>query len=382
MKIVIDENVLLGKETFSLIGEVTSFSGRAITPEVVKDADILVVRSVTKVNEGLLKNSNIKFVGSATAGIDHVDTAYLKNRGIGFASAPGSNSNSVAEYVISSLLLLGIKGKISLNKLSLGVVGVGNVGSKVVKKAEGLRIKVLQNDPPLFRRTKDKVFCELDELMDCDVITLHVPLYLSGVDKTLNLFDEERIHKMKRGSVLINTSRGKVVEQFALKSALKKGHLSGAILDVWAEEPDIDKELLEMVDIGTSHIAGYSYDGKVNGTRMVFDAICEFFSLDKDWKVELPTPKVPYINKTLNGTEDFTEILADVVFRVYDIKKDDGNMRKILSLEGKEKRDYFDGLRANYHVRREFFNTQLKLNTENENLKNSFKALGFDVVEG
>ena len=381
MKIVIDENVLLGKETFSLIGEVTSFSGRAITPEVVKDADILVVRSVTKVGEELLENSNIKFVGSATAGIDHVDTAYLKSRGIGFASAPGSNSNSVAEYVISSLLFLGIKGKISLEKLSLGVIGVGNVGSKVVKKAEGLGIRVLQNDPPLFRKTKNEVFRELDELMDCDVITLHVPLYLSGEDKTLNLFDEERIRKMKRGSVLINTSRGKVVEQFALKSALEKGHLSGAVLDVWAEEPDIDKELLEMIDIGTSHIAGYSYDGKVRGTRMVFDAICEFFSLDEDWKVALTPPEVPYIEMTVNENQSFTEILADIVFRVYDIKKDDLNMRKILSLEEKEKMDYFDGLRAGYNIRREFFNTRLKLNTENENLQDGFRALGFDVFE-
>lgn len=380
MKIVIDENVLLGKETFSLIGEVTSVPGRAITPEAIKNADILVVRSVTKVDEELLLNSNIKFVGSVTAGIDHVDTEYLRNRGIGFASAPGSNSNSVAEYVTSALLLLDRKGKISLDKLSLGVVGVGNVGSKVVKKAEGLGIKVLQNDPPLFRETKDKVFRELDELMDCDVITLHVPLYLSGVDKTLNLFDEKRMHKMKRGSVLINTSRGKVVEQFALKSALRRGHLSGAILDVWAEEPDIDKELLELVDIGTPHIAGYSYDGKVNGTKMVFDAICKFFSIDKEWKVNLPSSEVSYIEMTVNEHEDFAEILADVVFRVYDIKKDDVNMKKILSLEGKEKRDFFDGLRANYHVRREFFNTRLKLNTKNERLKNGFRALGFNVL--
>ncbi len=382
MKIVIDENVLLGKETFSLIGEVTALSGRSITPEAIKNTDILVVRSITKVDKELLKNSNVKFVGSATAGIDHVDTEYLRNRGIGFASAPGSNSNSVAEYVISALLLLGRKGKISLDKLSLGVVGIGNVGSKVVKKAEGLGIKVLQNDPPLKRETKDSIFRELDELMDCDVITLHVPLSYSGVDKTLNLFDEKRMHKMKRGSVLINTSRGKVVDSYALKSALQKGYLSGAILDVWAKEPDIDKELLELVDIGTPHIAGYSYDGKVKGTRMVFDAICEFFSIDKEWKVELPPPRVSSIEMNVNEHEDFTEILSDVVFRVYDIKKDDLNMRKILSLEREEKRNYFDALRANYHVRREFFNTRLKLNTKNENLKNSFKALGFDVIEG
>jgi len=380
MKIVIDENVLLGMETFSLIGEVVSVSGREISPEVVKEADILVVRSVTEVNEQLLKNSNIKFVGSATAGIDHVDVEYLESKGMGFSSAPGSNSNSVAEYVIAALLLLDRKGKISLPEMSLGVVGIGNVGSKVVKKAQGLGIKVLQNDPPLFRKTKDNVFRELDELMDCDVITLHIPLSYSGVDKTLNLFDEKRIHKMKQGSVLINTARGKVVEESALKSALGQGDLSGAILDVWAEEPDIDKELLEMVDIGTSHIAGYSYDGKVKGTRMVFDAVCEFFSIDKEWKVELPSPEVPYIEKTVNENDNFAEILSEVVFEVYDIKKDDRKLREILNLEGLEKKKFFDGLRANYHVRREFFNTRLKLDTKDERLKKGFRALGFDVL--
>ena len=375
-----DRNVLLGMETFSLVGEVTSVPGRSITPEFVRDADILVVRSVTEVGEELLENSNIKFVGSATAGIDHVDTEYLKERGIGFASAPGSNSNSVAEYVISALLLLDRKGKISLDKLSLGVVGVGNVGSKVVKKAKGLGIKVLQNDPPLKRETKDDVFRELDELMDCDVITLHVPLSYCGEDKTFYLFDKVRINKMKQGSVLINSARGKVVEQSALKFALKKGSLSGTVLDVWEEEPDIDKEMLEMVDIGTSHIAGYSYDGKVMGTRMVFDAICEFFSLDKEWKVDLPAPEVPYIEKTVNENDNFTEILSDIVFRIYDPREDGKKLREILDLEGQEKRNFFDGLRANYRVRREFFNTQLKLDTKDERLNKIFRALGFDVL--
>jgi len=381
MKIVIDENVLLGKETFSLIGEVTLAPGRAITPEAIKDADLLVVRSVTKVDEKLLENSNVKFVGSATAGIDHIDIEYLKSRDIGFSSAPGSNSNSVTEYVMAGLLLLNRKGKISLEEMSLGVVGVGNVGSKVVKKAEGLGLKVLQNDPPRFRESKDSVFRELDELMSCDVITLHVPLSHSGVDRTLNLFDEKRLHKMKRGSVLVNTSRGKVVDGLALKSALRKGYLSGAILDVWAEEPDIDKELLELVDVGTSHIAGYSYDGKVKGTKMVFDAICGFFSIDKEWKVGLPPPEVPYIDRTVNENENFSEIIAEVVFKVYDIKKDDSKLRKILNLEGKEKKNFFDYLRANYWIRREFFNTKLELKTENECLKNGFRALGFDVLD-
>ena len=380
MKIVMDENVLLGKEAFSSIGEVVLVSGRAITPEVIKNADILIVRSVTKVNEELLKDSGVKFVGSATAGTDHVDTEYLKSRNIGFASAPGSNSNSVAEYVITGLLLLDKKRKISLEKISLGVVGVGNVGSKVVKKAEGLGIKVLQNDPPLFRETNDDIFIDLDELMTCDVITLHVPLSYSGVDKTFQLFDERRVNKMKKGSILINSSRGKVVEHSALKSALKKGHLSGAILDVWENEPDIDKEMLEIADIGTSHIAGYSYDGKVKGTRMVFDAICDFFSLNKVWNVELPSPEVPYLEVNVDEIENFAGFLTDVVFKVYDIRKDDEELRKILNLEGKEKDKFFDALRANYRRRREFFNTRIKLNTKDDNIKNKCRALGFEVI--
>jgi erythronate-4-phosphate dehydrogenase len=381
MKIVMDENVLLGKETFSIIGEVTSVPGRAITSDVIKEADILVVRSVTEVNEALLKNSNIKFVGSATAGIDHVDVDYLKDRGIGFASAPGSNSNSVAEYVIAALLLLDKRGKISLPEMSFGVVGVGNVGSKVVEKAEGLGIKVLQNDPPLKRETQDRVFRELDELMDCDVITLHVPLTYSGEDKTFYLFDEKRINKMKKGSVLINSARGKVVKQSALKAALKKGDLSGTVLDVWEEEPDIDKEMLEMVDVGTSHIAGYSYDGKVKGTRMVFDAICDFFSIDKEWKVNLPPPEVAYIEKTVNGKDNFVEILSEIIFKIYDIKEDDKNLRKILNLEGEEKKKFFDGLRATYRIRREFFNTRLKFETKEKRPNKNFRALGFDVID-
>ena len=380
MKIVMDENVLLGKEAFSSIGEVVLVSGRAITPEVIKNADILIVRSVTKVNEELLKDSGVKFVGSATAGTDHVDTEYLKSRNIGFASAPGSNSNSVAEYVITGLLLLDKKRKISLEKISLGVVGVGNVGSKVVKKAEGLGIKVLQNDPPLFRETNDDIFIDLDELMTCDVITLHVPLSYSGVDKTFQLFDERRVNKMKKGSILINSSRGKVVEHSALKSALKKGHLSGAILDVWENEPDIDKEMLEIADIGTSHIAGYSYDGKVKGTRMVFDAICDFFSLNKVWNVELPSPEVPYLEVNVDEIENFAGFLTDVVFKVYDIRKDDEELRKILNLEGKEKDKFFDALRANYRRRREFFNTRIKLNTKDDNIKNKCRAQGFEVI--
>jgi len=379
MKIVMDENVLLGKEAFSPIGEIVTVSGRTITPKIVKDADILVVRSVTKVNEELLKNSGVKFLGSATAGIEHVDTEYLKSRNIGFASAPGSNSNSVAEYVISALLLLDRKGKISIPEMSLGVVGVGNVGSKVVKKAEGLGIKVLQNDPPLKRETKDDVFKELDELMDCDVITLHVPLSYSGVDKTFKLFDERRINQMKKGSILINSSRGKVVEESALKSALEKGHLSGAVLDVWENEPDVDKEMLELVDIGTPHIAGYSYDGKAKGTRMVFDAVCDFFSLNMEWNVELPSPEIPYVEVKDDKLECFAEILADVVFKVYDIRKDDGNLRKISSLEGKEKSKFFDSLRANYRIRREFFNTRLVFYEGKGNLKSKFGTLGFDL---
>jgi len=375
MLIIADENLPLVTEAFSTFGEVQLVSGFKITPDIVKNADILVVRYITKVNEALLKQSKVKFVATASIGYEHIDTKYLLSKGIGFANAPGSNSNSVAEYLIASLLFLNETGKISIKNSKLGIVGVGNVGSKVASKAQSLGFKVLLNDPPLARKQEKNNFVPLNALMDCDVISLHVPLSYNH-DVTYQLFDEKRISLMKKGSILINTSRGKVIKQSALKSVLKNNYLSGAILDVWEDENVIDKELLKLVDIGTPHIAGFSYDGRLNGIKMIYKDACSFFGLKNTWDCRLPAPNVTHICKNIKDKQIYS-VLYDVVKCVYDIGKDDRSFRNILKLPAHRTGKYFIKLRRNYSKRREFFNTSVRLFPTNKTINKMIKYLGF-----
>ena len=213
----------------------------------------------------MLANSKVKFVATATIGFEHVDVDYLKNSNIGFASAPGSNANSVADYIVAALLSVAQKHKITLEGKSIGVVGVGNVGSKVAKKCAALGMIVKLNDPPLSRQTGDAKYRPLNELFDCDFITLHTPLTREGQDKTYHLADDKFFASLKTGCVFINTCRGAVHDTAALKAAIQNKKLGAVILDVWENEPNIDCELLRMVDISTPHIAGYSLDGKIAG---------------------------------------------------------------------------------------------------------------------
>jgi len=378
MKIVADENIPFVKECFSSIGDVVTLSGRSITPQVVADADILLVRSITQANEKLVAESSIKFVATATIGFEHVDTGYLNKRGIGFASAPGSNANSVAEYIVAALLSVGKKRKITLAGKSIGVIGVGNVGSRVAKKCLALGMKVKLNDPPLARQTGDPKYRPLNELFDCDFITFHTPLTKEGQDKTFHLADDKFFASLKPGCVFINTSRGGVHDTASLKAAIKSGKFGAVILDVWENEPNIDCELLRMVDISTPHIAGYSYDGKIAGLIMIYIAACEHFKIESKHKIEdfLPAPKVPQIAIEEIGP-DIQEVLRDVVQQVYVINRDDFNTREIAMVEPQIRGKFFDDLRKNYPVRREFQNTTVILNQHSEMFAKMLKGIGF-----
>lgn len=378
MKIVADENIPFVKECFSSIGDVKTLSGRKITSDVVADADCLLVRSITPVNEKLLANSRVKFIATATIGFEHVDVNYLKSRNIGFASAPGSNANSVAEYVVAALLSVAKKHKITLKGKSIAVSGVGNVGSKVAKKCLALGMKVLLNDPPLSRRTGDPKYRSLQELFDCDFITLHTPLTRQGEDKTFHLADEKFFAALKTGCCFINTSRGAVHDTAALKAAIKNKKLSACILDVWENEPNIDCELLRLVDISTPHIAGYSLDGKIAGMIMIYNAACEFLKIEPKHKIEdfLPPPKVPQITIEKIGP-DQQELLRDVVQQVYTINRDDFNTREIAMVEPAKRGKFFDDLRKNYPVRREFQNTTIILNQHSRILAEMLSGIGF-----
>ena len=355
------------------LGTIQFVPGRQIDTAAVRDVDILLVRSVTPVHAALLDRSKVKFIATATIGTDHIDLACLKQRGIEFASASGSNANSVAEYIVAALLELSGLRKFRLTDKTLGVVGVGNVGSRVVRDAESLGMRVLQNDPPRARAEKLSQFVPLDQLLaEADIITLHVPLTHDGADKTFHLFDQSVLFDLKKAPILFNTSRGAVVDNGALLKAIDGDKLAGAALDVWENEPNISPELLDVVDIATPHIAGYSFDGKVNGTRMIYEAACRFFRQPPTWTPTLPPPPVPRVELSVSSGEDDDAVLRRVIKHVYDITVDDAALRA--------RPREFDKLRADYPIRREFFNTELVLRGAGEQLRRKFATIGFKLA--
>lgn len=357
MKIVADENIPFVKQCFSSLGDCITIGGRNIGPEILKDADGLLVRSITKVDKNLLAGSNVKFVGTATIGFEHIDIAHLAENNIGFSSAPGSNSNSVAEYIISALLNLADKYDFDISEKSIGIIGVGNVGGKVEKKARALGMKVILNDPPLQRTTGDEKYRPLKEIFSCDIVTLHVPLTSNGIDKTYHLADEKFFSSLKTGAVFINSSRGNVVDESALKNAITSGKVGSCVLDVWKNEPCIDLELLDMVDFATPHIAGYSYDGKVEGMIMIYNAFCRHFGIEPKFSAAdfLPAPAVERIAIAPNEQKP----LLKAVNMLYDIKNDDANLRQVKQKIADQRGAFFDSLRRNYPIRREFQNTSI-----------------------
>ena len=378
MNILVDENIPYGLEAFGTLGSVRRAHGRAITREMLADVDALIVRSITKVNASLLDGTPVRFVGTCTIGEDHVDKQYLAQRGTAFSSAPGCNANSVAEYVVTALFLLAAKYGFDLSSKRLGIVGVGNVGSKVYRKAAALGMTCVLNDPPLAEKTGDPVYRPLDEILECDIVTFHTPLNKGGDHPTGHLADRAFLQSLRPGTILFNTSRGAGVDNGALKAAMGSGHLHAAVLDVWENEPTPDVELLQAVDIVTPHIAGYSFDGKVNGTRQIYEALCGVLGTEATWdpKSMLPPPPIP----ELAVDPDAPGAVAQAALAVYDLPGDDKRMRGIASLPAAEQGAYFDRLRKEYPVRREFFNTRVCLTRPNEAVSSVLSGIGFTVV--
>jgi erythronate-4-phosphate dehydrogenase len=381
MRFVVDKNIPLVEKAFGAFGHVEAIETAKFSREAVREADVIIVRSETRVGRSLIEGSPVKFVGTATIGVDHIETEYLASKGIEFASAPGCNSNSVKEYVAAALLHVASERGLTLRGKTIGVIGVGNVGSKVVKAAEALGMTVLQNDPPLARQTGEKRFVPLDELMAADILTLHVPLTRTGPDTTYHLFNRELFRRLKPGTAFINTSRGAVVETDALKEAIAEKRLSNAVLDVWENEPAIDAELLSVVTLGTAHIAGYSMEGKINALCAVREAFCRQFKIPSSWKVpEWPgTPAVTDISVNADGLPE-EMILGQIVKQSYDIAFDDAQLRRMLTFADARRAEYFMKLRAGYRMRREFSNVTVHLPAAHASLKESITALGFTCV--
>lgn len=379
MRIIADESIPFAVEAFGHLGEVVTVTGRAVDRNLIRDADALIVRSVTRVNADLLDGTSVRFVGTATIGFDHVDVEYLRGCQIGFASAPGSNANSVAEYVVTGLLVLAWHGDFRLEGRTIGVVGVGNVGSRVVRKAKALGMKVLENDPPLERQTGDPRFLPLEDLFAADILTLHVPLTRTGRDATYHLAGERLIGRLKPGAILINTSRGAVADSDALLRGIESRQLGGLILDVFENEPAINPALVERADIATPHIAGYSLDGKVNGTAMVYRAACEFFGRPVEWDAAAAMPEPPHPRLAARADCEDEDALRDLVLTVYDIEADDRRLRKIGELQPPERAAHFDRLRMTYPIRREFPNTTVEVAGIPAILRTRITDLGFGV---
>jgi erythronate-4-phosphate dehydrogenase len=378
MRILADRNIPFVIEAFRDLGEVTALDTPLITNQQVRGADILIVRSEIPVNEKLLHGSPVRFVGSATAGTDHIDTSYLQASKIAFANSPGCNANSVKEYVVAVLLAYAARNSLSLRGKTLGVVGVGNIGSKVVKAAEALGMIVLQNDPPLARMSGESRFVSLGAILDADFITLHVPLTFDGPDPTYHLLDEAQFGRMKPGTVLLNAARGPVVSTTALKGAFRQGRLSAALLDVWENEPRIDTEALLLAAIGTAHVAGYSMDGKMAGVSMVREAVCQYFGISSVWDpaMYLRAPEPSHIQLNTAQLSDETA-LHRIVWRAYNVEEDDARLRFILSLPPQAQAAHFTRLRTGYPYRREFSSFTVDLPPEYSRLEKTLSSLSF-----
>lgn len=377
IKIVADENLAYAKELFSQFGEVKLLNGRKITNSELKDTDALIIRSITQVNMSLLAGTNVRFVGTATIGTDHLDIEYLKSIGIVFASAPGCNSYSVAEYVAASLLYTSMQNNFSLKDKSIGIIGIGNVGSKVVRFCEALGMKVLKNDPPLSRQGKLKDSVTFDEILEADIISLHVPLSFTGEDKTYHILNEKNLRLLKDNSILINTSRGSVIDSIALRHIIKEKNLT-VILDVWENEPDIDTELLKRVLIGTPHIAGYTLEGKVNGSLMIYDALADFLKMDRS-----PNMSLPVVNNNpllWDASVSIEESLNNIVKQIYSIEEDHNRLLKVNSMNDSEIGRYFDTLRKDYPLRREFNNYSIKMNKNDAGTEKLLRNLRFSIL--
>ncbi|MEB4674897.1 4-phosphoerythronate dehydrogenase PdxB [Enterobacteriaceae bacterium G50] len=373
MKILVDENMPYARELFSRLGEVKAVPGRPIPVAELAGADALMVRSVTKVNETLLANQSIKFVGTATAGTDHVDQAWLAQAGIGFSAAPGCNAIAVVEYVFSSLLYLAERDGFTLTDRTVGIVGVGNVGGRLQKRLEALGVRTLLCDPPRADNGDEDDFRTLDELVqEADILTFHTPLFKDGPYKSLHLADEALIRRLKPGAILINACRGPVVDNAALLKCLEAGQDLSVVLDVWEPEPDLNLGLLDKVDIGTSHIAGYTLEGKARGTTQVFEAYSKFIGQAQQVALDTLLPPPEFGRITLHG-KLCQPTLKRLVHLVYDVRRDDAPLRKVAGIPGE-----FDKLRKNYLERREW--SSLYVQCDDADAATLLKKLGFNAV--
>ncbi len=381
MKIVCDKNMPYALEAFRTLGDVLLKDGRQITPDDVRDAELLIIRSTTKVNATLLDHSRVRFCGSGIIGMDHLDIPYLDAHHIAWTVAPGCNAESVANYVTASLLWLAGKHAFTLRGKTIGIIGVGNVGRRVYRHAQALGLRILANDPPRKRNPHDREaqdFADLDQVLaESDIITCHVPLTREGEDATYHLFNAERFNQLKPGVIFINAARGAVVDTDALMPCIGT-RIRHLVVDCWEGEPAYRMDLAQRVDLGTPHIAGHAYEGKVNGTAIVYEKACAFLGLPATFDFVLPEPPIPELTLDARGRSD-EAVLREAVLAIYDIEADARRLLSTCCADDQARAKDFDAQRRDYPMRRQFTATRVTLIGGTDWLRTALTGLGFQL---
>lgn len=376
MQIVADENIPLLDEFFAGFGTLQRHPGRAIDRAALGDAEVLLVRSVTRVDRALLEGSKVRFVGTCTIGTDHLDLDYFAAAGIAWSSAPGCNARGVVDYVLGCLLALGERTGRRLPELTYGVVGAGQVGGRLVEVLRGLGWDVRVCDPPR-RAAEGGDFVELAEILrECDVLSLHTPLDAS----TRHLIGAEQLRALRPGAWLINASRGAVLDNAALKAQLRGGADLQVALDVWEGEPQADPELAALCQIATPHIAGYSLDGKLRGTAQIYQAYCRTMGLAEQVQLDELLPPAWLGALSLHEDAAIDWALATLCRAVYDPRRDDADFRRSLVGDAAQRKAAFDQLRKHYPHRREIDGLQVRLDGDAPHLAALVGALGCRVL--
>jgi len=369
--LIIDDAVPFAKEMFAHLGNVQLIPGKAITAGLAKTADALVIRSRTQINAALLDNSNVSFVGSTVVGLDHVDQTYLNNKGIHFYSAQGCNANSVAEYIITCLLILAEKHQFDLASKSIAIIGVGNVGSLVVKKAQALGMTCLLNDPPKVQRQPELAdqYTDLNTALTADIITVHTPLTSDGEFPTLDLISAAKLSKIQPNQILINAARGGIINEQAWCNTSTLAN----IIDCWENEPDINEALYKVADIATPHIAGHSLDAKIAGSEMVYQTLCKHWNIKPQTQWQQALPPLPNTIELTETSNTQTNLLK-IVQQTHNPIQDDLAIRsQDIAIVHTKYEDY----RRNFPIYREWRHHKISIH-KNKRLLNLLKKLGFN----
>lgn len=375
VKIIADNRIPFLKGVLEPYAHITYLPGAQTGALAVKSADALITRTRTKCNQSTLEGSKVKMIATATIGFDHIDIEYCKTHQINWTNAPGCNSGSVKQYIASALAIISNKLAVCLKNKTLGVVGVGNVGSKVADFAQSIGMQVLLNDPPRAEREGAEKFVGLEELVQkADIISFHVPLQKEGKNQTFRMGNLALWANCKKNAVIINSSRGEVIDNNDLLKALQTNTIAGAVLDVWEDEPKVNLELLNKVLVATPHIAGYSLDGKAKGTANSVQAMSKYFDFPlKEWYPKnIPAPDEPVIEIDAKGLS-FEEVWKKAVLHTYPIMEDNERFTN-----APEK---FENLRGSYPPRREFEAYKVVLENGTEDLKQNLNKIGFNDVE-